>query len=155
MADLVPSYEYFETRFEFYTKNCNNKCYWKVVKGINMAGKVKKRRKISDYRVTKIQKTLFQPRYGFLRCQMITKSNSGPKNTSKISIQSYFLYWKKFQSWCFGFKVQPHHPAWFSFTQKKTFSSHVNACNYLPITFIIAIFCVVFKSGVKILIAGD
>ena len=39
--------------------------------------------------------------------------------------------------------------------RKKTFSSHVNACNYLPITFIIAIFGVEFKSGLKILIAGD
>ena len=66
MADLVPSYEYFETRFEFYTKNPNNKCYWKVVKGINMAEKVKKRIKSVTKESPKSKKPYFGQDMAFL-----------------------------------------------------------------------------------------
>ena len=42
MEDLEPSYKYYETKFEFHTKYCNNKCHWKVVTGANLAEKVRK-----------------------------------------------------------------------------------------------------------------
>ena len=104
----------------------------------------------------KSKKPYFGQDMAFLGVKWSQNQILGPKIHLKLVFNHTFFFWKKFQSWFFGFKLQPHHPVWFSLIQKKQFSyfsCQVSTFNYLPVTFIIAIFCVEFKSGLKLLIA--
>ena len=97
MANLDPRYEYFETRFEFCTKNPNYECYWKVVKGINMAEKVKKRIKSVTKESPKSKKPYFGQDMAFLGVKWSQNQIMGWKIHLKLVFNHTFFIEKNFK----------------------------------------------------------